>query len=82
MDVSALAALQSQLRLLTALLDRLDRARCDLVPSAATFWAGPARVTYDRAVLDVDGELGSALELLLLAQQNTVLALAAEAAGG
>lgn len=78
MDATAIAALQAQLRVLVATLERLGGARRDLVPAAATFWNGPAREAYDRAVRNVDGEIGEILELVGLAQQNTALALAEE----
>ena len=78
MDSAAPAALEAQLRQLTAVLERLAYARAELVPAAATFWRGQARETYDRAVRDVDSEIGSALDLVRFAQQNTLLALAEE----
>ena len=78
MDATALAALQAQLRQLVAVVQRLGRARLDLVPAAATFWAGPARQAYDSAVHDVDAEIGATLEVLGFAQQNTTLAIAEE----
>ena len=78
MDATALATLQVQLRVLAATLDRLGRARRDLVPATSTFWRGPARDAYDASVIDVDGEIGSTLELVLFAQQNTALAIGEE----
>ncbi|CAN5115631.1 hypothetical protein BH09ACT5_BH09ACT5_11560 [soil metagenome] len=78
MDATDLAALSHQLRQLTAVLDRLARVREESVPAAATFWSGSARRAYDRAVAEVDDQIGSTLELLRLAQQNTVLALREE----
>lgn len=78
MDATAIAALQVQLRVLSAALDRLGRARHDLVPAASTFWSGTARDAYDRAVLRIDDEMGSALELVRFARENTVLALGEE----
>lgn len=78
MDAAAPAALEAQLRHLTAVLERLARARAELVPAKATFWRGDARNAYDCAVHNLDGELGSALDLVRFAQQNTVLALAGE----
>jgi hypothetical protein len=78
MDATALATLQVQLRVLAATLNRLGRARRDLVPATSTFWSGPARDANDAIVLDVAGELGSALDLVLFAQQNTMLAISEE----
>lgn len=82
MDASALATLQAQLRVLTAVLDSLGRAHRDLVPAAATFWRGPARDAYDRAVLEVGGEISSTVELVRFAQHNTLLALTEELSRG
>ena len=79
-DATATAALEAQLRQLTAVLERLVNARAELVPAKATFWRGDAREAYDRAVREVEAEIGSALDLVRYAQQNTVLALAAELA--
>lgn len=75
-DAATLAALEAQLRQLTAVLERLAQARAELVPAKATFWKGRARDAYDRAVHEVDGEIGSAVDLVRFAQQNTLLALA------
>lgn len=75
MDATAIATLQVQLRVLSATLDRLGRARRDLVPAMSTFWSGPARDAYDQAVVRIDDEIGSTLELVRFAHQNTVLAL-------
>lgn len=77
MDAPALA-LEAQLRQLTAVLDRLVAARRDLVPAPATFWWGPAREAYDTALLATDAELGSCLEALRFARENTLLALTEE----
>ena len=79
-DATTLALLEAQLRHLTAVLDRLAAARDELVPAKATFvWHGEARAAYDRSVAALAGEIGSALDLLVLARQNTVAALAEEA---
>jgi len=78
MDATALATLQVQLRVLTATLNSLERARRDFVPAVSTFWRGSARDAYDAIVHDVDREVGSALELVRFAQQNTVLAIGEE----
>ncbi|MBN9239328.1 MAG: hypothetical protein BGO97_06535 [Micrococcales bacterium 70-64] len=77
MDARA-AALEAQLRQLVSALDRLVAARRDLVPAPATFWAGASREAYDRALVSLDGELGSVIDAVALAQRSTVLAIAGE----
>jgi hypothetical protein len=77
MDAPVLV-LEAQLRTLSAAVERLTVARRDLVPAPATFWRGRARDAYDRCLRDLDDRLGSAIEATLLAQRNTVLAIADE----
>jgi hypothetical protein len=76
MDATAPAALEAQLRRLTAVLERLATGRHELVPATATFWRGSAREAYDRAVHELDGEIGATVEIVSFARQNTLLALA------
>ncbi|CAN5175117.1 hypothetical protein BH11ACT4_BH11ACT4_09900 [soil metagenome] len=49
-DAALTAALEAQVRALTAVLHRLEVARRDLVPGPANFWRGAARHTYDSAI--------------------------------
>jgi hypothetical protein len=77
MDAPVLV-LEAQLRTLSAAVERLTVARRDLVPAPATFWHGPAREAYDRAVLGVDERLVSAVEAAQLAQRSTLVALGEE----
>lgn len=49
-DAPLLAALETQLRDLAAVLQRLEAARRDLVPGPADFWRGSARHAYDTAI--------------------------------
>lgn len=81
-DAPAVAALHAALRELSQVLDRLDGARSNLVPAAATFWGGEARVVYDRALLDLGSSLDRAADLVLLARRSTQLALASESSRG
>lgn len=75
-DATAAAALESQLRQLYAVLERLSSVRSELVPAKATFWKGEARQIYDRAVADLDRDISSILAVIHFAQQNTIIALA------
>lgn len=75
-DATTHPRLETQLRELSAVLDKLGRAVDDLVPSRATFWSGQARAAYDARVADIDRDLERVLELLRLARNSTVLAIA------
>jgi len=81
-DAQTLAALETQLRQLTAVLDRLGGARSTLVPSQATFWGGEARGAYDRWIADLGSSLDETLQVVELARQGTLRALAEEARRG
>lgn len=74
-DAPAAAALEAQLRHLITMLERLSWVRAELVPAKATFWEGEARIMYDRAVRELDGELDSVIEVVGYAQRNTTIAL-------
>lgn len=73
-----LTVLEAQLRQLSATLSRLAVVQRDLLPAPATFWGGQARQAYDRALLDVESRVGSALEATQLARSSTLLAIAEE----
>ena len=75
-DATAAVALEAQLRVLSAALERLSWVRRQLVPAKATFWSGLARQMYDRAITDLDGEIESALDVIGYAQRNTSIAIA------
>ena len=81
-DAHTLAALETQLHQLTAVLDRLVASRSDLVPAQATFWGGDARVAYDRWVADLGSSLDETVDLVGLAREGTLRALAEEARRG
>ena len=81
-DATALQALETQWRELCAVLDTVEWARGVLVPAKATFWDGRARDSYDRAVACLDSRLESTRDVVVLARQNTQLAIAEVAARG
>jgi hypothetical protein len=81
-DATTLQTLEIQWGELSAVLDIVEWARGALVPAKATFWEGQARESYDRAVVAVAHRLDSTRDLLVLARQNTQLAIGEVAARG
>jgi len=81
MNATDAPALDSQLRQLVQVLDRLALVRNELMPAASTFWGGEARVAYDRAVAEIDSGLVSTIDVLARASRSTMLALAEMAHG-
>ena len=60
-DATLLAALETQHRRLTELLQRLEFARATLVPPPATFWIGAARLAYDSGIDAMAGTVDGAV---------------------
>ena len=75
-DAAAHAALEAQFRQLARALEKLLSVRVRLVPVRATFWRGRARDAYNQSLRDLDGEIGSAIELIRMAHRGTRLAIA------
>ena len=74
-DAAAHAALETQFRQLSRVLDKLLTVRVRLVPARATFWRGLAREKYNQSLRDLDGEIGSAIEFVRMAHRATRLAI-------
>lgn len=79
-DAATIAALETQLRQLTALLARLERARRDLIPGPATFWRGVARHAYDAAIDSLLTTIDAGIAALRSARDRSSSALAGMAA--
>ncbi|MGV8895017.1 MAG: hypothetical protein ACOH10_10840 [Rhodoglobus sp.] len=69
-------ALESQVRDLTHLLWRLERARRVLVPGPVDFWRGLTRLAFDSAVGGLEAALDDAIAAIRSAISSTRAALA------
>ncbi len=75
-DAPLLAALETQLRDLATVLQRLEAARRDLVPGPADFWRGSARHAYDTAIETIGTTVDAGVAALRSARDRTGSAVA------
>jgi hypothetical protein len=81
-DAALLAALETQHRRLSELLQRLEYARATLVPPPANFWIGAARLAYDSGIDAMAGTVDGAVLAMRSAMQFTASAVAEVSARG
>lgn len=75
-DAAMLQTLETQLRELTIVLGRLERARATLVPNHSELWRGSARGMYDSALDAVVGTVDAGILALRSATTRTLYAVA------
>lgn len=75
-DAALLAALEAQALQLTAVLQRLQVAKRDLVPPPANFWRGSARQAYDTAVETIGTTMDAGVAAVRSARDRTSSAVA------
>jgi len=74
-DAATVAVLEQQFRELHMLLERLEVARCHLMPPMGAVWRGTARQAFDTALAAMRSTLDASVDAIRLARDSTHMAL-------